>query len=313
MRWLILFIALGSLAACSTKKKSLSSEEVETPEDFIVSFTELTLPFVISDTTVDNKLSDSALINAKLIGKFLPDTLFKEFKGTKPKYYAYGRASDKTGEHYLFMKAATTARQAAYLIVFDKEYNFKAGMPLVTNRTDRNIHAEGGLDKRFTIIRNKTRVGKDGQSYYNKNAYVYNNIGTFTLILQESNEALEVKEIFNPIDSLPMTGKWSGNYVKDKKNFVTVRDGAKPDRIQFFVHFEVNNGECTGELKGEASIIKPGLARYTAPGDPCALEFSFTARSVSLSELQGCGNYRGIKCFFSGSYPKKALPKKKKK
>ena len=309
---LILAICFLILASCSTKKKSLSGEEVESSADFVESFPDINLPFVLSDTSIDNKLGDSSLINSKLVKKFLPDSIFKEFKGARPKYYAMGKASNKTGESYLFVKAATPTRQVGYILCFDKENIFRAGMPLVSNRTDRNTHFEGGMDRRFTISKNMTRTGRDGQNFYNRNVYVYNNVGTFTLILQESNEALAEKEIFNPIDSMAMTGKWSGNYIRDKKNFVTIRDGSKANRIVFFVHFEANNGDCTGEIRGEADLVKPGLARYSAPGDPCALEFLFTTNKVTLSELQGCGNYRGIKCFFNGSFPKKALPKKKK-
>lgn len=309
----ILFLAALILFSCSSKKKSLRGEEVETAVDFVESFNDVNLPMVLSDTSIDNKLDDSALINSKLIQKFLPDTLFREFKGTKPKYYAMGKVADKAGDHYLFIKAATVSKQVGYLVCFNKDKAFKAGMPLVSSATDRNVHTEAGLDRRFSIYINKTRPGKDGQSFYRKNVYVYNNVGTFTLIMQESNEVPEVKEVYNPIDTLPIKGKWAGNYVRDKKNFVSVREGAKADRILFFVHFETNNGECTGELKGEAEMIKPGLARYSAPGDPCSLEFSFTANKLTLLELKGCGNYRGIKCFFNGSFPKKAMPKKAKK
>jgi hypothetical protein len=101
--------------------------------------------------------------------------------------------------------------------------------------------------------------------------------------------------------------------VKDKKNFVAIRDGSKANRVIFFVHFEANNGDCTGEIKGEAEIVKPGFARYSAPGDPCALEFIFHFEQVTISELKGCGNYRGIKCFFSGSYLKRLFPKRRKR
>jgi hypothetical protein len=310
---ILLVIGVLILASCSSKKKSLRGEEVETVTDFVESFNDIALPVELTDTSIDNKLDDSALINIKLIQKFIPDTLFREFKGTKPKYYAMGKVTDKTGIQYLFIKATTAAKQVGYLLCFDKEKTCKAGMALVSNNTDRNIHTQAGLDRKFTIYINKSRMGKDGASYYRKNVYVYNDIGTFTLILQESNEVPEVKEIYNPIDTLPAKGKWSGNYIKDKKNFVSVRDAAKADRLLFFVHFEENNGECVGELKGEADIIKPGLARYSAPGDPCSLEFSFAANTVNLLELKGCGNYRGIKCFFNGSYSKKAPPKKPKK
>jgi hypothetical protein len=307
-------IAIGILflVSCSSKKKSLSGEEVETSEDFVQSFNELTLPFMLSDTLIDNKLGDSAFINSKLVNKFIPDSVFSAYKQAKPKYYALGRAVDKSGDNYLFVKASTTAKQTGYIICFDKENNYKAAMPFVNNSADKSVHNEGGMDRRFTIVRNRTKKGSDGQTYYNKNVYVYNNVGTFTLILQESNEELEVAEVYNPIDSMKGAGKWSGDYVKDKKNFVSVRDGAKDNRILFFIHFEEKGGDCRGELKGEAELIRPGVARYTAAGDPCSLELTFTSSKITIQELQGCGNYRGIRCFFNSSYPKKAVPKKKK-
>jgi hypothetical protein len=107
------------------------------------------------------------------------------------------------------------------------------------------------------------------------------------------------------------SNKISGYYVKDKKNLISIRDGSKPGKILFFIHFEKNNGECVGELKGEASVIKPNLAQYAAAGDPCSLEFGFASNKLSIKELQGCGNYRGVRCFFEGSYPKKVVKSKK--
>lgn len=308
----IIIASVLLLFSCSSKKKSLSGEEVETAEDFVQSFNELTLPYMLSDTLIDNKLGDSALINAKLVKKFIPDSVFSAYNQAKPKYYALGRSVDKSGDHYLFVKASTPAKQTGYIICFNKEYTYKAAMPFVSNSTDRSLHNEGGMDKKFTIVRNRNRKGRDGQIFYNKNVYVYNNAGTFTLILQESNEELAVTEVYNPIDSLKRTGKWSGDYVKDKMNFVSVRDGAKDNRIIFFIHFEEKGGDCSGELKGEAELIRPGVARYTAAGDPCSLELAFTPSKLTILELQGCGNYRGIRCFFNGSYPKKVVPKKKK-
>jgi hypothetical protein len=290
----------------------LSGEEAVTAEEFVESFPLIDLPIVLADTTINNKLSDSALISPKLLKEFVPDSVFsKEFgRSAKPKYYLIGRAVDKNEDQYLIIKAATPARQAGYIICLDKDNMYKAGMLVVTNSTDRNTHFHGGLDKKFTITRNKTRRASDGQNYYNKSVFVYNTSGVFTLILTESNEELQDKEVFNPIDSKARTNKLSGDYIKDKKNLVSIRDGSKPGRILFFIHFEKNNGECTGEIKGEASVIKPNTVIYSASGDPCSLEFSFTNKQVSIRELQGCGNYRGIRCFFEGSYPKKAVKAK---
>jgi hypothetical protein len=310
----LFWILLCSVAlfSCKGKKKMLTGEDKISADEFVQSFPLVDLPIVLSDTTINNKLSDSALIAPVLLKEFVPDSVFsREFgKGTKPKFYLMGRAADKNEDQYLLIKAATAVKQAGYIICFDKDNKFRAGMLVVTNSNDRNTHYQGGLDKKFTITRNKVKKAPDGQYYYNKNVFVYNTSGAFTLILTESNEALEVKEVYNPIESMARTNKLSGDYVKDKKNLISIRDGSKPGRILFFIHFEKNNGECTGELKGEASLVKPNLAQYSASGDPCSLELVFASNQVTIKELQGCGNYRGIRCFFEGSYPKKAAKSK---
>lgn len=307
----LFWILLCSLAlfSCKGRKKVLTGEDTVSAAEFVESFPLLELPVVLSDTTINNKLNDSALIAPALLRNFVPDSVFsKDFaKGTKPKYYLMGRAEDKNEDHYLLIKAATVSKQAGYIVCFDKENKFRAGMPMVTNYSDRNSHTQAGLDKKFTITKNKTRKGPDGQLFYNKNVFVYNTSGAFTLILTESNEALEVREVYNPIDSLKRTNKLSADYIKDKKNLVSIRDASKPGRIIFFIHFEKNNGECTGDLKGEAMLIKPNLAQYSAAGDPCSLEFNFANNQVSIKELRGCGNYRGVRCFFEGSYPRKKV------
>jgi hypothetical protein len=99
-------------------------------------------------------------------------------------------------------------------------------------------------------------------------------------------------------------------------NLVSVRDGRKPDRLTFFVHFEKNNGQCTGELKGEARLISSNIAEYRESGDPCILTFTFTSSTVTLRETN-CGSRRGMKCTFDGSYGRRkwvkpAAPKTEK-
>ena len=83
-------------------------------------------------------------------------------------------------------------------------------------------------------------------------------------------------------------------------------------RSCFFVHFEKDNAECVGELKGTARMISPTKAYYKAVGNPCTIEFTFNGPAVVMKEIEGCGSYRDIKCFFEGTYPrKKEKPSKK--
>jgi len=312
-RTLVAWALIFALASCSGGKRSLNTEEAMTAEEFVESFPELKLPFLVHDSIIGRKLNDSMLISAKLIRQFIPDSVFRsQFRNSKPKYYAYGRAEDKNGDHYLLVKAATPATQAAYIICFDKLDSFRTGMPLVVRPGDRKFVQEGSLDKRFTITKTRRRTSADGQVSFSRNVYVYNNVGTFTLILTESNELTAEEEIYNPIDTFAAKRKWTGDYVKNKKNFVSVRDGTRSNTLLFFVHFEKNNGECIGELKGEAEMVRPNLGRYSTPGDPCTLDLQFETNRVTLREMSGCGNHRGIKCFFNDSYPKKVVRAKKK-
>ena len=313
-KFLTICVATLILLACKNRKKDLSGEEPVNINDFIEFFQELPLPYSIADTQISRKLPDSLLISPKILSQFVPDSVYLNDygKNSQPKFYALGKIEEKDKETYLLIKAATLARQTAYILCFDKEKNFKAAMPLVKNNPDRHNSITGSIDKRLNITTSQTQRASDGQNYYKLNAYVYNSAGVFTLIKIESNEPVVPKEVYNPIDTFSRKNKLSGDYVQNKKNFVSIRDGKDAKRILFFVHFE-RKDDCSGELKGEALLVKPNIAQYRQTGDACVLQLAFSANKVTLSEVQGCGNYRGIKCFFEGTYPKKKEPVKGKK
>jgi hypothetical protein len=94
-------------------------------------------------------------------------------------------------------------------------------------------------------------------------------------------------------------------------NIVSIRDDSKAGRLNFFIHFEKNNGECIGELKGVANFTSANTAIYKQQGDGCSLQFNFSPSSISLKELEPCGAHRGVKCSFEGSYPRKKEVKPK--
>ena len=115
----------------------------------------------------------------------------------------------------------------------------------------------------------------------------------------------KVTELTNPIDTLSRKQKFTADYGSGKMNLVSIRDGRKSDRLSFFIHFEKDQGQCTGELKGEAIIKSPTVAEYRETGDPCVMRFSFTSSSVTIKEVEGCGSRRGLRCTFDGIYPRK--------
>jgi hypothetical protein len=77
------------------------------------------------------------------------------------------------------------------------------------------------------------------------------------------------------------------------------------------VHFEREKDNCKGELKGVVHMADAKTARYKEAGNPCTLEFNFNANNVQMKEIEGCGSFRDIKCFFEGTFPKKKEVKSK--
>ena len=134
------------------------------------------------------------------------------------------------------------------------------------------------------------------------------------IAMSDGNEnTVKNNTIINPIDTLPQKNKFSGNYVKNNKNFIAIRDGKTSKLYHFFIHFE-NNDNCTGELKGTLKMISEEKGIYKEIGEPCGIEFIFKNNEITFKENGKCGNKRGIQCYFDDTYPlqKKHKPAKKK-
>jgi hypothetical protein len=216
-----------------------------------------------------------------------------------------GKTAEKGREKYLFAKAISGGKRIGYLFTFSKDDKFLRSMPLVKTGTDNYSSAYGMLDGKFQITTYVEKKGSRGDIAFKRNVYFYNKeSGDFTLIMTEPNEEI-IQDVINPIDTLSRRNKYAGDYIKNKRNFVSVRDGKNNSEILFFIHFEKDNGECNGELKGKARFISKELAQYNESGNPCTIQLAFTGNLVNIKETDGCGSYRDIKCFFEGSYPKK--------
>ncbi len=309
-KWMLICLIPFLLLGCKGKKKLPSDEEGITVSDFIGFFEETRPPLIVADSSFDRKKTDTAAISYKTFTSLVPDSLLHGFfsKSSKPKIYPLGKIIEKNKETYLVLKAIGTSQKAAYVLVFDKDQRYLAGMPLLLQDNKSATEQSAVIDARYTITTNRQYRQADGRMMYRKVVYAYNaGAGAFTVILIESNEAEAKKELFNPIDTLPAKNKLSGDYRQNKLNLVSVRDSKKPNELLFFVHFE-NSSNCKGELKGNAKIIAPGKALYRQAGDQCELNFSFSGNTVTLRE-EGCGSHRDIQCFFEGSYTRKPPPK----
>lgn len=304
--YLFLLASILLLVQCKSKKTSLQDDDNITPSEFVEFYPEVTLPFRVADSSLLKKETDSSLfVGYKIFTRFVPDSIVqKDFgKTARPVITALGKAKETERETYLFSKAVSGTKRVAYMTVFNRKNEFLGAIPLVKSGFTKGVASWGMLDNKFQITTFLEKRG--GATSYKRNVYFYNaETKDFTLIFTEPNEEL-VAAVINPIDTFPKKSKYAGDYVKDKKNFVSIRDGRKPGEVMLFIHFEKNNGTCNGELKGTARFISATKAQYHENANPCAIELNFTASRVALKETAGCGTYRDIKCFFDGSYTKK--------
>lgn len=312
-RLLILVLPFLFLAGCKEKKKSLSGDEPLEAGEFISSFNEMDLPYTVTDTSLVKKDNDSTLISYKIFTQFVPDSIVTRImgKGT-PKIYQVGKITVDEDEIYVVTKAVLNKKRAVIVSTFNGDDQFMEAMPLLLVDQASNTQQSSNIDSKYTINKSVLKRAADKTLKEGKEVYVYNKQAkAFMLIMTESMEDGN-GELINPLDTLPAVNKYSADYVKDKKNIVSIRDAERDERFQFFIHFEQNKGECIGELKGFALFTSANTAVYRQAGDPCVLQFVFSKNGVTLQEVEGCGNRRGLKCSFNGTYPrkKKAAPKK---
>ena len=302
-----LFLLAICTFSCAKKEKDINTAEDIATEDFIQAFNEVELPVQFKEEYFDKKESDSSYIKSSVVSKFIPDSIFKNELGKVKdvKFYRKGRfTADETGETYLFLTAHKKEKKYAYILCFDKEEIFKTGMVLSEKSQLPHTSFEGTLDRRLVVTKIKNSSIGTGKAYYNKSVYVYNTEGVFTLILTESNEPVVEKEVYNPIDTFSMREPFSGNYVQDKKNFVSIRDGGKPGKLLFFINIDKYNKSCTGSLRGDIAQVKPKVFHYNKADDHCVLEFTFGSSGLQIKELEACGNHRSVRCSFDGRFSK---------
>jgi len=308
----VLFFAL---TACKHKQANSTEGEEENGfnyDTFAGKFTAATVPYELSDTAfLKNK--DTAVIVNKQILTAIPDSITKSiFSKGKVKYVAMDKIEVPKAETYFVVKATQGSKKAALLLTFDKDKQFGAALPFLVPDADAKTDQVSTMDKNFTISRAVVRKQPDEVNKEGKDVYVYNNDARqYTLIMTDPLDE-KSSSLINPIDTLPHKNKYSGDYQKNKRNIVSVRDGKHPNESQIFIHIENEEGDCTGEIKGRALWISSKTAIYQQGGDPCVLALTFTSSSVKLTEQKACGSDRGINCSFEGTYTLKKEPKSKK-
>lgn len=299
------------LFACKSKKTEQQKAEPDFEYgQFSQMFRIASLPYQLTDTSLlYNK--DTAIIRGTAFSDLIPDSIqTKVFgKGVRVKYVPLAKIENPKKETYFIVKGEGKGHKAALLLSFDKAHQFGATLPFLLPDDDATTTQVSTIDKAFSVSRSVLRKQPNDVIAEGKDVYVYSNdTRQFTLIMTDLLDDKNV-ELINPIDTLPKLQKQAGDYIKDKKNIVSIRDGRKPNLLTVFVHIEKGNNDCSGELKGDAEIISPTTAVYRQAGDPCVLQFSFGASSVTLKEIEGCGSHRGLECAFNGTFPRKKEPK----
>lgn len=310
---IIILLSLFIWIGCKTEPIDLSGKTTVKEKDFLNAFKPLTLPFSVADTNIDAK-ADTLVIGKEVLLQFYPDSALSSIMG-KTKIYTIHPIGmiDKEKEKYLlFIIKENKKRKRLVVLVANEKNQFLASKELLNNFEGTDYRRSLSINKEPTFLISREKMGKANDMLFTRAGWVYNDAGFFMVVINDSNEDPAKTAVINPLDTLPKLNKFSGDYIKDKNNYVSIRDGKDQNTYLFFILFEKSNGACKGELKGEFKLIKPNNGLYSKNGDPCLIDFIFNSNQLKIKEQGSCGNHRGIKCFFDDRYTKKREPRKRK-
>lgn len=314
MARLSFLITLIIFLSCNSEKETTDEESTEfNYQAFSEDFKTASLPYQLSDTSLQNN-KDTSRVKGTAFSSMIPDSIMSKIfgKGARVKFTPMVKIEVPKAERYFIVKGVSKSKKAALLFTFSDKDELSAVFPFLVPDNEASTFQTSSIDKAYSISRNVIRRKTDDINAEGKDVFVYNkDAHGFTLIMTDPLDEKNL-ELLNPIDTLSKQHKFAGDYTKDKRNFVSIRDGRKPNSLTVFVHIE-KDGDCSGEIKGDAEITSPTTAVYRQPGDPCILQLTFTSSSVKLSEVEGCGSRRGLTCAFDGSFSKKKQPKAKSK
>lgn len=296
---------------CKDAEADLSGNEKITDEAFLKAFPALDVPLIVGDTALKN-FGDTVVISKAVFTQFIADTALQNAAGSTTDYVIHPAGSIRKKERDFLLATFVTPKQTKLgVFVLDDKHKFLAAFPLISSNEKDGYKHSVSITEEPTFILKKEKIANN-LSLYSRNGFAYSaSSGSFTKVLSDSNEdTVKNNEIINPIDTFPATNKYSGDYIADKKNFISVRDGKNATSYTFFIHFEKNAGACTGELKGTMSLTDEKNAVFTESGDPCVINFKFTTSSIHIKEQDNCGNHRGITCPFDFTFKRKKSEKK---
>ena len=315
MRYLRNLLILLAFIGCAETKTDLSGNTPLKINDFNAAFKNIELPIRINDTNLV-AFTDTIKIGRKALAQFLPDSVVDAIAPKLAKnssIFTVGKIEKET-EYYLLLNNKDTKKQTVSVIAFSKK-NVFLGYQILTqfDLTQKGSQFYGKtllINKEPTFLIEENKLDPEQGLTNEKKGWAYTEQG-FRLIYLDANIKPEQKAILNPIDTLPTVNTFSGDYARDKKNFISLRDFGNANKYQFFLHFEKKDGTCVGELKGLLNFNK-NQATYSEKGDPCTIQFTITGNVIKIKEDGNCGNHRNMTCYFNDSYDKKRKAKSKK-
>jgi len=310
----LLFSFFVVFYGCKDPEADLSGDEKITAENFLKAFPSIKVPIIIADTALKN-FGDSVIISKAVFTQFVADTALQNITNDMNNYTIHPAGSIRKEERDFLLATFVTSKQTKLgVFVLDKKHTFLAAFPLIKSSEKDEYKHSVSITEEPTFILKKEKIANN-LSLYSRNGFAYSaSSGSFMKVLSDSNEdTVKNNEIINPIDTFPATNKYSGDYISDKRNFISVRDGKNVTSYTFFIHFDKNAGACTGELKGIMELTDEKNAVFTESGDPCVIDFRFTTSSIIIKEQGNCGNHRGITCPYDFTFKKKKPEKKKTK
>ena len=302
-----------ALFSCKDKKANEGGVNGFSYESFSGKFRKSNLPYQLADTALIRN-TDTSSIRTSDLSQFITDSLKNKLfgKSAKIRYIPLYKLEKPKSEIYYIVKALSPFKKVAFLLLFSGNGQFHTVFPFLIQDNDPSTSQISSIDKSFSVSKSLIRRASNGVLKESKEVYQYNSQSNkFSLIMTDATEAIN-NNIINPIDSFPHKRKFTGDYIKDKKNFISIRDGRHVNQLLAFIHFE-KDVDCQGELKGDLLLTSQNTAIFRQGGDPCVLSFRFFSSSVSIKEEQGCGSHRGVNCVFEGNFPLKKPVKSKLK
>lgn len=304
-------VCLLVISACGSKENQEDAVDDGgySYEKFSARFKTITPPYQLSDTGF-LKNRDTSTLRYSEFDSFINDSIRSRIfgKGAKIRYVPLVQMKPSEETSLYVVKATSGNKRAAFLMAFHKGEPGDV-IPFIVPDNDPSTTQLSSVDRSYVITKAVSQLKGAAPVKEGRDVYEYDVASAkFSWILTNPLN-IENTEVINPIDTLARTHKFSGDYEKDKKNFISIRDGRYPNQLQVFLHIENKTG-CSGEIKGDL-LLTGSNAIYRQSGDPCALTFRFAGNTVTVTEEEGCGAHRGLDCSFNGSFPRKKTVKPK--